>query len=69
MKEHGADDEKDEGDVNPPHPTDGDGIDVAGARAGLEMDGRAGELLRDAFVALAAGGVEVGAIDGGTGVA
>ena len=36
---------------------------------GLEMDGRAGELLRDAFVALAAGGVEIGAIDGGVGIA
>ncbi len=33
------------------------------------MDGRAGELLRDAFVALAAGGVEVGTIDGGAGIA
>ena len=33
------------------------------------MDGGAGELLRDAFVALAAGGVEVGAIDGGVRVA
>ena len=69
VQEHGADNEQDEGNVNPPDPTDGDGVDVGGARAGLKMDGRARELLRDAFVALAAGGVEIGAIDGGVGVA
>ena len=69
VQEHGADDEQDEGDVDPAHPADGDGIDVVGASAVLQMDRRARELLRDAFVALAAGGVEVGAIDGGAGIA
>ena len=64
---------QDEGNVDPAHPAHGDGIDVAKLElrtaAGLEMDRRARELLRDAFVALAAGGVEIGAIDGGARIA
>ena len=36
VQEHGADDDEDEGDVDPPHPTDGDGIDVVGAGADLQ---------------------------------
>ncbi len=69
VQEHGADDEEDEGDVDPAHPTDHDRTDVARADAVLEMDRRARKLLRHAFVALAAGGVEIGAIDGGAGIA
>ncbi len=63
VQEHRANHEQNQGNVNPPHPAHRNRADVSRARAILKMHRRARELLRHAFVALAACGIQVRAID------
>ena len=69
VHEHGANDAKDEDDVDDPHPARDDGADVFGVDTIGLVYGCQREFLRRSLVALAAGGVEVGAIDGRTWIA
>ena len=57
------------GTIDEPHPARDDGVDVPVLRAVAEVDPRQRELLGYSFVALAAGGAQVGVIDGGAGIA
>ncbi len=69
MQEHRTDDQQNQDGVNDPHPAHGNGIEVPGVNAVFQMDLGEGELLRHSLVALATGGIKVGAIDGGTRIA
>ena len=57
VQEHAADDGKDEHDVNEADPADNNRAEVVGVNAVFEVNAGEDELLRDALVALAAGGL------------
>ncbi len=63
VEQHSADDEDDERNVDEPNPASGDGSCVILCFA-ADVDFVQSKALRDAFVALAAGLVEVGVVDG-----
>ena len=70
VQQHSADDEQNERNVEPAHVADGAGSAVGClAAVGVDVDLVEGELLGNALVALAAGSVEVGGVDGGARIA
>ena len=69
VQEHGADDPEDKDDVDDAHPACDHRADVFRMDAIGHVNGRKGELLRNALVTLAAGGIEVSAINRRVGIA
>ena len=68
MQEHCANDSKDQREIEPPHPADSNRADVFGY-TDLHVHLGESELLRNSLVALAAGNIEIGAVDGGMRIA
>src|ERR1700751_4171223 len=62
VHKHGADDAKDEDDVDDPYPSHDDGAEILGVNSVGLVHGRQREFLRRSLVTLAAGSLEVGAI-------